>query len=952
MALIFLLSSTCQTTLADRQPPEAVKGILDLSGWDLKENGPVALRGEYEFYWMQHVMPAEFPKTAQPRKSGYIRVPGYWNSFKMNGEKLPGEGYATYRLTIVLKEPETLLALKFLEMSTAFDIYVDEEKIISVGSTGLTPETTLPRFQPAVVDFQADRKIITLIFHVSNFHHRRGGAWEVVKFGREDDIRKLFENSLSIDLFLFGCIFIMGLHHLGLYLLRAKDRSPLFFCIICFLIAMRLLTTGERYLVHLFPQIDWELMIKLEYLSFYLAIPVFAQFMQSLFPDFSKWVLNLVILVGSIVSALVIFAPARIFSHTLPLYEVMTVVVFIYGLYVLIVSMIRKNAEAFVFFVGFLVLSFTVINDILHVERIIQTEFMAPFGLFIFILFQAFLLSFRFDRALMVVETQRKELRDTLESYRKEIIDRVDAEGALKSSHKRFLTVLDSLDADIYVVDMESHEIVFMNKHMRDALGGDKTGEICWKVIGREGKPCHRCYRDQLVSGGDKFEAMRIWEEKDPVTGKWYIKHSRAISWDEDRLVLLQVATDISQLKQTELAFRESEEKYRTILQSIEEGYYEVDLAGNMTFCNESMCKISGYSADELIGMNNRQYMSAETAKQFYQIFNQVYQTGIPATAVDWETIRKDGQVNFLEISISLIKDPEGRPTGFRGIARDITARKRAEELAQLHQHQLMQASKMVAIGTLVSGVAHEINNPNNFIMLNSGLVKEVWQNAVPILEAYFQENGEFVLGGMNYSELRSKMPSLFTGIADGAKRIKQIVDDLKTYVREDTADLTQVVDINKVLKSAVSLLSHTIRESTSTFKIEYGQDLPPIRGNFQRIEQVVINLIQNACQALPDSSKGVSVSVNYNPPQEEIIISIRDEGVGMPRETISTITEPFFTTKGDTGGVGLGLSISSRIVEEHSGRMRFTSEKGSGTVAEIIFPTEADHSAAIGGLS
>ncbi|MGD8241747.1 MAG: PAS domain S-box protein [Desulfobacterales bacterium] len=939
LSAILAMVCACRKVTPDRTPPEAVKGLLDLSGWDLAQDGPVPLTGEYEFYWMQHLHPEDFTRPIPPPKTGFIRVPGYWNSYRIDGEKLPGEGYATYRLTILLNEPQGTLALKFLEMSTAFRIYVDGNEIISVGSAGRSPRTTLPRFLPAVADFENDRKILRIIFQVSNFHHRRGGAWEVVKLGPEKDIRRLFENSLSIDLFLFGCIFIMGLYHLGLFALRAKDRSTLYFSIICFLIAMRLLTTGERYLMHLVPDINWELMIKLEYLSFYLAIPVFAKFMQTLFPDFSRGLVHAVTTLGVIVSAIVVLTPARIYSHTLPVYEITTVLLFIYCLYVLTVGMIRKRAEAFVFLAGFLVLSFAVINDILHVERIIQTQFMAPFGLLIFIFFQAFFLSFRFARALKVMEAQRLELRDTLESYKEEILDRVEAEKAVRISQERFLTVLDSIDADIYVVDMKDYEIIFMNKHMRDRLAIDPIGQVCWDVIAHERKPCDRCAQHQHIGTDGQLRGVHVWEEKDANTGKWYMKHSRAIKWAEDRFVLLQVATDISELKQAEVAFRESEEKYRTILESIEEGYYEVDLAGNMTFFNESLCNITGYSADELLGMNNRQYMSAETAQEFYRIFNRVYHTGQPASAVDWETIRKDGQINVLEISISPIRDPEGKPTGFRGIARDITERKKAEELAKLHQHQLMQASKMVAIGTLVSGVAHEINNPNNFIMLNSRIIKEAWQNALPILEDYYKENGEFILGGINYSEMRDNLPTLLRGINDGAQRIRQIVGDLKTYVREDTADLTQEIDINAVLKSAVSLLSHMIRKSTKAFKIDYGRSLPSLRGNFQRLEQVIINLIQNACQALPDAGRGISVSVAHDEAQSALVVTIQDEGVGMASDTISAITEPFFTTKADAGGIGLGLSISARIVEEHGGRLRFTSEKGHGTTAEIVLP-------------
>ncbi len=132
--------------------------------------------------------------------------------------------------------------------------------------------------------------------------------------------------------------------------------------------------------------------------------------------------------------------------------------------------------------------------------------------------------------------------------------------------------------------------------------------------------------------------------------------------------------------KRAEEALQESEEKYRTILESIEEGYYEVDIVGNFTFFNDALCEILGYSRDEMMGMNNRQYMDKENAEKVYQTFNGVYTTGKPAEGFDWEIIRKDGTKRFVEASVSLMRNSEGERMGFRGIVRNITARKRAEE--------------------------------------------------------------------------------------------------------------------------------------------------------------------------------------------------------------------------------------------------------------------------------
>ena len=820
LALTILVLSppiACQSDYPKKSPPRAVKGVLDLRDWDLKNDGPVDLSGEYAFYWMQHLVPEDFSQTTPPEKTGFIQVPGYWGSFKLKGKGLPGEGYATYRLRILLTAPMESLALKFTAMGTAFTAYVNGKKVASAGVPGTDRATTKPQFIPQVADFALGQKEMDLLLQVSNFHHRRAGAWEAIKLGTETDIRNLSERRVAFDLFLFGSIFIIGMYHVGLFILRRKDRSPLYFSIFCFLITVRILTIEERYLVHLFPKLNWEFMVKLEYMSFYLAIPVFALFMRSLFQDFSKRFLFLITLAAGALSGIVLITPTRIFSQTLPMCHALILLTAVYGFYVLILSWTHKSEGAVVFLIGFIILSLTAINDVLHVEKIIQTGFYAPLGLLAFIFSQAFLLSLRFSRAHSTVETQQKELRDTLEAYKKEVSDRVLAEQAL-------------------------------------------------------------C---------------------------------------------------------------ESEEKYRNILHSIEDGYLEVDLEGKLTFFNDSLCRMVGYSRDELMGMGYQHLMTEETANNVFETFNEVYRTGKAAKAFGWELIRKDGARRYAENSVSLIRDSEGRPVGFRGIARDITERKEAEEQAKYHQQQLMQASKMVALGTLVSGVAHEINNPNNFIMLNTPILSEAWQNALPILEDYYRENGDFVLGGMKYSEIRENIPSLFSGIIDGSKQIKQIVDDLKNYVREESADLTQPVDVNAVLESAVSLVSNMIKKATNHFSMALADNLPTLRGNFQRLEQVMINLIQNACQAIPDNRRGIKVSTRSDREKGCIVITVEDEGTGIPLEILPHIRDPFFTTRHEKGGVGLGLSISARIVEEHGGTMDFTSEPGKGTTVEIVLPVD-----------
>ena len=887
--LIFF--TACLNDSPRRIAPKAINGVLDLTDWDLATDGPLDLAGEWEFYWSRYLSPSDFSTEPVPNKTGFIRVPGYWKDDEVGGVRHPRDGYATYRINIILKGQEGTLALRLLEISNAYTLYINGRNAASLGIPGKDRDSSVPRQLHQVAGFEPESNRVEIILQVSNFHHRRGGGpWEVIKLGTEKKIRRDHTMRMSLDLFLFGSIFIMALYHLGLFLFRRKDRSTLYFSIFCFLIATRLVTTGGRYLAYYLPNLGWELLIKMEYLSFYLALPTFALFIHSIFPKFSKKILRLLEIFGIAFSAIVLFTPARIFSYTVNPYELITIFTIVYGLYIVFVSFLRKNIEAFVLLIGFFILGITTINDMLHVDEIIQTGFFAPFGLFAFILSHAFLLSYRFSRAMSTVETQQKDLKHALKSLKGEIVERVQAEEALRGAHERFLTVLDSIDANVYVSDMQTYEILFMNKHMRDTFGRDLVGQTCWRVFRHTTEPCGDCTNIKLLDHKGNPTGVYVWEGKNPITDKWYINYDRAIKWVDERLVRLKVATDVTELKQAEEALRENEEKYRTILQSIEEGYYEVDLAGNLTFFNESMCRQLGYTQDELMGMNNREFMSPETARRVFETFSSVYETGEPAKAFDWEMISKDGTKKYVELSVSLIKDSQGRPIGFRGVGRDISERKKAEEQAKLHQQQLMQADKMVALGTLVSGVAHEINNPNNFIMLNSPILKEAWENAMPILEKYHEQHGDFLLGGMPFTEMRVNIPSLFAGISDGSKRIKGIVNDLRTYMRPNTTDLTQSVDINAVIKSAVSLLTNMIKNSTHHFSIEKGENLPVLKGNFQRLEQVIINLIQNACQALPSADKGIFITTANDNADSSIVVTIRDEGIGMSPDTLRRI--------------------------------------------------------------
>jgi len=272
-------------------------------------------------------------------------------------------------------------------------------------------------------------------------------------------------------------------------------------------------------------------------------------------------------------------------------------------------------------------------------------------------------------------------------------------------------------------------------------------------------------------------------------------------------------------------------------------------------------------------------------------------------------------------------------------LAFEVKERERAEEELRRNHEQLLQASKMAAIGTLVSGVAHEINNPNGLILLNTSMLSEMYKDIKEIAEERYKNEGDFRLGRWHYSEVRENIEPMLTETISASNRIGRIVEDLKNFSRRSSSDFEQNVDLNVVAEAAVRLMNNNIRKSTDAFHALYAEDLPRVRGNAQRIEQVIVNLLLNACQALPDRGRGITLTTRCNKAERTVEVEVADEGIGIAPDQLQYVTDPFYTTKREMGGTGLGLSVSAAIVKEHGGRLVFRSVSGRGTTVIMSLP-------------
>jgi signal transduction histidine kinase len=177
----------------------------------------------------------------------------------------------------------------------------------------------------------------------------------------------------------------------------------------------------------------------------------------------------------------------------------------------------------------------------------------------------------------------------------------------------------------------------------------------------------------------------------------------------------------------------------------------------------------------------------------------------------------------------------------------------------------------------------------------------------------------------------------------ESARRIDAIVQGLKDFARQDRADMTQIVNLNVVVKSSLILLENMLKKATNKLTVDLSPKIPTFHGNTQRVEQVVVNLVQNACQALVDRNQAISISTDYDRARAMVVLAVEDRGRGIPSEDLEKIFDPFFTTRREEGGTGLGLSVTSTIVKEHRGELDIRSEPGQGTTVKVLFPVQVD---------
>jgi PAS domain S-box-containing protein len=525
-------------------------------------------------------------------------------------------------------------------------------------------------------------------------------------------------------------------------------------------------------------------------------------------------------------------------------------------------------------------------------------------------------------------------------SYR-DITDKTKAEEALKMSEERYAIAISGSNDGLWDWDIKNGTI-FYSSRLKQMLGysdsefSDTTGAIKPLIHPEDYDGVREAILAHLNKRNSYVIECRL-RNKDG-TYRWYRTHGQAV-WDEAGTPVRMAGylSDITTRKETEQALRESELRFRQIFEESEDAIIFFK-PGTCAFIdvNRTAEKLFGFSKAELKSQGLASFCHSEDIARFTNDICNMRDRGITHLN-NMVSRRKDGTEIIISVHAKLIK-LSGIDVVFCTL-RDITSRVRLEEESRNIQAKLIQANKMTSLGLLVSGVAHEINNPNNFIMANSQLLSRVWQDALKVLREYYQEHGDFQIGGISFSVLNEDASHLITSIIDGSIRINDIVISLKNFARQDHLLVGQEVDVNRIITTAVTILHHHLVKHTEKFHLDLDESIPRVKGSGQQLEQVVMNLLMNACQALTDKGQGIWLSTGFDEPAGQVMIIVRDEGVGIPKNIHERVLDPFFTTKLDCGGTGLGLSISHSIIKEHGGLLEFTSVPGQGTTFIVKIP-------------
>ena len=563
------------------------------------------------------------------------------------------------------------------------------------------------------------------------------------------------------------------------------------------------------------------------------------------------------------------------------------------------------------------------------------------------------------------------------------------AQEVFSNGQQSLQSIMGSSPIPAFIIGKD-HLVIYWNKALEE-LSGIKAEEVVgtgqqWRAFYKTQRPC---MADLLVDGFRKevprwyagkyiksklidgaYEATDFFPELGK-RGRW-LRFTAAVIRNSKGSVVGAIETleDITQAKRAEEALLKAHEELETkvkerthelakankalkettdhlslILESLPIVSYTCSANGNskITFVSNSIKEITGYAPHQFTENTSfwQEHIHPDDRERI--LFELKSATSKKTYQVEYRFQSSDGSYRWFSDYRRLMK-PSNRSRSYMvGAWQDITEERRIRQEGRLRVQQMIQSHKLKALGEVVAGVAHEINNPVSFIANNIPLLEEMWGAVEPILASSGASNMDWSDKGLSYVEVSTNMKEIIEEFKIASQRIKRVIAGLKEFARADEIAEKKPVQIEEVINGVLIIVGAQVRKTVSRIDRYIDSNLPPIQGHFQKIEQVIANLLINAHQSIPADRKGRIIITARNIERlKAVLIEIEDNGMGMQQELLDHIFEPFFTTRRDKEGTGLGLSISYGLIKEHHGIISVLSRPGLGSRFSIYLPAGA----------
>lgn len=482
--LMFLLASVVGCRHGESYP-EAKKGRLDLSAWDVSEMGPVPLTGEWEFFWGALMTPGDFSPERPGHPPGFFHLPGLWKGGDRSARGLAAQGHATYRLRVKTGSGQRRMAMLISTPLSACKVWVDGQLVGASGEVGQSKGEERPRAHVLRPCFAATGEPMEILLQVSNYHNVRGGLNAPIWFGSERQMGHLVRRKESLAAVFGGSFFLMGLFHLAFYLRRRSEPANLYFGLYGLMWAMitAFSNQGGCLVSEIFPALPWRTTIDLTLIPYGVSVPLLVMFYHALFPYKGCVRVERVYQVfGALFIGYLVASPPNAYGLVPMLYRLVALSTVPYLAWRFLMDLARHKEGARILIPGYVILGISGLSDIFFDFGLTHTLSMVPYGAFAFILSHSFLISTRFSNAFSTVERLNHELKEnnrTLKenlSLRKELAERKQTEQSLRVTQRRLTGMLNTLD-DAMVAINENGEVSFCNRAF-ETLCGSTAPEI------------------------------------------------------------------------------------------------------------------------------------------------------------------------------------------------------------------------------------------------------------------------------------------------------------------------------------------------------------------------------------------------------------------------------------------------------------------------------------------